>query len=279
LRLILSRKGFDSTSGGCASPIFPDGSMIALPIPDRRSPIRYQDLAWRGRNLGDIVARLTKGKQRADYRAHLDPDLRHALLPRHPEWHPVLGQHGAAQGHLRKQGVGVGDLFVFWGLFRAVDKDLRWAGPPQHHIWGWLQVGAVASVDEAVRRDGERWRWAEQHPHLSFSRDASNTLYIAAETLDLPGAPSRRAPGAGAFDTVSDCRHLTAPGATRPSDWSLPIGFLPQGRPPLTYHSDIDRWSRTADRALLRAAGRGQEFVLDLGRYPEILIWLSQICL
>ncbi len=59
MRLILSRKGFDSSSGGCSSPIFPDGSMIALPIPDKRSPIQYQDLTWRGRNLGDVVAQLT----------------------------------------------------------------------------------------------------------------------------------------------------------------------------------------------------------------------------
>ncbi len=32
-RLILSHKGFDSRSGGCPSPIFPDGTMFSLPIP------------------------------------------------------------------------------------------------------------------------------------------------------------------------------------------------------------------------------------------------------
>ncbi len=32
-KLILSRKGFDSASGGCPSPIFPDGTMFSLPIP------------------------------------------------------------------------------------------------------------------------------------------------------------------------------------------------------------------------------------------------------
>ncbi len=82
MRLILSRKGFDSSSGGCPSPIFPGGSMISLPIPDMRSPIRYCDLTWRGRNLGDVVAELTKGKQRSDYSANLDPDLRRDLVPR-----------------------------------------------------------------------------------------------------------------------------------------------------------------------------------------------------
>ncbi len=86
MRLILSRKGFDSSTGGCPSPIFPDGSMIALPIPDKRSPIRYQDLNWRGRNLGEVVVKLTRGKQRSDYRAHLDPDLREDICPREPGW-------------------------------------------------------------------------------------------------------------------------------------------------------------------------------------------------
>ena len=82
MRIILSRKGFDSSSGGCSSPIFPDGSMISLPIPDKRSPIRYRDLTWRERNLGDVVAKLTHGKQRNEYRAHLDPDLRKSICAR-----------------------------------------------------------------------------------------------------------------------------------------------------------------------------------------------------
>ena len=35
MRLVLSRKGFDSSqaSGGCASPILQDGQMLSLPIP------------------------------------------------------------------------------------------------------------------------------------------------------------------------------------------------------------------------------------------------------
>ena len=130
MRLILSRKGFDSAAGGCPSPIFPDGSMIALPIPDKRSPIRYGDLKWRGRNLGDVVSKLTRGTQRSDYRAHLDPDLREDICRQQAGWLPTLGQHRAAQGHLRNQGVGVGDLFLFWGVFRAVDDELKWVHCP-----------------------------------------------------------------------------------------------------------------------------------------------------
>ncbi len=35
VKLILSRKGFDSSSGGVPSPIFSDGRMLSLPIPEQ----------------------------------------------------------------------------------------------------------------------------------------------------------------------------------------------------------------------------------------------------
>lgn len=34
MKIILSRKGFDSSVGGVASPLFPDGTLLSLPIPD-----------------------------------------------------------------------------------------------------------------------------------------------------------------------------------------------------------------------------------------------------
>jgi len=34
MKIILSRKGFDSKNGGIASPILPDGALLSLPIPD-----------------------------------------------------------------------------------------------------------------------------------------------------------------------------------------------------------------------------------------------------
>ena len=37
MKIILSRKGFDSENGGYASPILPDGSLVSLPIPNTTS--------------------------------------------------------------------------------------------------------------------------------------------------------------------------------------------------------------------------------------------------
>jgi hypothetical protein len=277
MRLILSRKGFDSSSGGCASPIFPDRSMVALPIPDRHSTVRYRDLTWRGRNLGDLVETLTRGRQRRDYGAHLDPDLRREVRRRSGEWRPALGQLGAAQGHLRKQGVGAGDLFLFWGLFRAVDELVRWAGSPRHYVWGWLQVSEVAPVDAVVRTRAGEWSWAKEHPHWAFPPDPTNTLYVARPELSLPGRARLGIPGHGVFDFAEDRCRLTAAGATNPLEWALPMGFLPAGRPALSYHHSASRWSKDGDHARLLAVSRGQEFVLDLDSYPEVVEWIASL--
>jgi hypothetical protein len=52
-------------------------------VPGEKQLVRYQDLSWRGWNLGELVATLTEGRQRRDYRAHLDPDLRAWLTVQH----------------------------------------------------------------------------------------------------------------------------------------------------------------------------------------------------
>ncbi len=46
MKIIFSRKGFDSSAGGCASPIFPDGTLWSIPIPDKHNKKRYKDLEF-----------------------------------------------------------------------------------------------------------------------------------------------------------------------------------------------------------------------------------------
>ena len=83
MKLILSRKGFDSAAGGCASPLI-DGRPVSLPIPTRMpTPTRYRDLAG---EIAGLVTDLTKGRITADHPCHLDPDLDPGALPRAPGW-------------------------------------------------------------------------------------------------------------------------------------------------------------------------------------------------
>ena len=54
MKLILSRKGFDSQSGGCPSPIFPNGTLYSLPIPhDHSEDYLWRFMAWRHEYRGD----------------------------------------------------------------------------------------------------------------------------------------------------------------------------------------------------------------------------------
>ncbi|MDN3523551.1 hypothetical protein [Halomonas ramblicola] len=275
MKLILSRKGFDSSAGGVPSPLFPDGRLLALPIPDATSTIRYHDIAHDGVSLDTLVTPLTRGKVAPDDGAHLDPDLIAGMLPRQAGWRPIFGQSGQAQGHLRNHGVGPGDLFLFFGLFRRVephDGAWRWApgSRPHHVIWGWLQVAAMVPVDEA--RSGD-YAWAAYHPHFRRAADPRNVLYLANRRLRLDGL-NEALPGAGVFPHFSPNRQLTTPGAERVSDWRLPAWCYPQGeRRPLSYHTDRRRWQRHADHTALSAAARGQEFILECDDYPEALTW------
>ena len=269
MRLIFSRKGFDGTAGGCASPII-DGRPVSLPIPTRLPTATcYGDLVGA---YGDLVRDLTSGRITGTSRCHLDPDVRAACLPRLPGWRGCFGQIGAARSHLVRQGVGPGDLFLFWGRFRAASlKGGRWvfSGATEHRIFGWLQVGEVIELGADGGHAVARYNWLKDHPHVRAGWPASNGLYIAARTLDVPGV-SGGLPGWGVF---SRGRALTAPGAN-PSVWSVPAWLNPAaGGSGMTYHPR-ERWN--ADGTLM-SAPRGQEFVAPVNWTPGLTDWLSTL--
>jgi len=280
MKLILSRKGFDSSAGGVPSPIFPDGRMVSLPIPDRNSVVTYGDISYDGASLGSLVAHLTGGRIPPHYRAHLDPDIVCESLPRLPGWRPVFGQTGQAQGHLRNNGVGIDDLFLFFGLFRRAEGRngvYSWIPDAQacHVIWGWLQVGEVLPLGSSTPPG---YSWAEYHPHFHRESDSNNTVYLARRRLSIGVANDCDLPGAGVFPRFSYDRQLTDRTGLKTSAWELPSWFHPSGhRTPLTYHSDLGRWRKRGTQTELTAVARGQEFVLDCDEYPEAVGWVHDL--
>ena len=276
----LSRKGFDGSSGGVPSPIFPDGRMLSLPIPDPDSAIEYKDISWNKQDVGSIASDLTKGRIQSNSRAHLDPDLNRESLPRQKRWKPLLGQISSAQGHLRNQGIGPGDLFLFFGLFREVVEgdsgfEYETGTTPKHVIWGWLQIARVIPVDSC---DRQKYAWASYHPHFHKNHDESNTLYIAKKQLDLPGICRTTIKGAGVFGRFHSKHRLTDAASPKPSLWNLPGWIYPSGkRPPLTYHPKLSSWHRKRDHVLLQSAAKGQEFVFDSRHYPEASDWIRSL--
>jgi hypothetical protein len=168
--------------------------------------------------------------------------------------------------------VGVGDLFLFWGLFRRVDEKLRWTGPPLHVVWGWMQIGAVVAVDGI--RGETAWAWAARHPHFFFEADRTNTLYTSSTALTAVASPL---PAAGVFERFGDGLSLTAREADKPTIWGLPSCFMAGGKPALSYHKANWRWTLEGNQARLQTVSRGQEFVLDCARYPKAVTWIEKI--
>jgi len=131
MKVIFSRKGFDSEYGGYPSPILPNGQMISLPIPNPEDDIRYSDVKAGELTCYDLMKglnpRIKSGNKRLDIdediRCHLDPDICKKAISREPNWKPLFGQVDAAQGHLRKQDVSEDDLFLFFGWFRKTRYD------------------------------------------------------------------------------------------------------------------------------------------------------------
>ena len=256
MRVILSRKGFDSAAGGIPSPILPDGRLCSLPIPadaqgDRPAdPHRYDELLVAGASLAAHMAALAP-RRRHPTHAHHDPDLDPTARPRRLGWRPNLGQIGGAQRHLLDQGVGPGDLFLFFGWFRQTEHHqgaLRWArgAPDQHIVFGYLQVASLLPLG----LDDPLPDWAFDHPHARPWRRARphNALWVAQDRL-LDGP----LPGAGLFTLRAD-RVLTAPGGGPRSIWRLP----PCLRRCVISHHSPESWQ--GER--FQSVARGQELVI-----------------
>lgn len=237
MRMIFSRKGFDSAAGKFPSPII-KGEPISLPIPtERRSKTNYR-LA----GLGEIVEQVTKGRIGADKLCHEDPVFLNG------RW--AFGQTGAAQSHLERNGVGVGDVFLFFGLFASSDGRDR-----HHRIFGYLEVEEVRRLGSRPYESDSPEGFLRQHPHTIGEWNENNTLYLG------PGAKSRSA---------HPCLRLTKPDSLV-SVWNVPTWLKAAG---LTYHSNPIRWPSDKE---LHVASRGQEFVSNIGTEATPMEWLRTV--
>lgn len=264
MKVILSRKGFDSGYGGMASPILPDGTLLSMPIPSKPESVRFTDLHHDGRSYYDIIKSLKPtAKIKEKYVCHLDPDIRGDVISRPVGWQPAFGQEGAALSHLQNQGVGVGDLFLFYGWFKRTeyrDNRLCYAKgvPDLHIIYGWLQVGQVIDSPADVPE------WLQSHPHNSIERwnSKSNAIYIASDSLSIELELS----GAGCLH-YSDSLVLTKKGCSR-RVWDLPEFMR---NIPMTYNAKA--WRNDG----FVSAAKGQEFVFEANDY--VINWVRDILL
>lgn len=208
MKVILSRKGFDSANGGIVSPVFPNGKMLSFPIPSKdieKDCIKYSDLCFDGIGLDELLRNLGYSFEKNSEYCHLDPDLDKSRRKSEIEgWKAAFGQINQAAGYLNNQEVEEGDLFLFFGNFRhikmingiyryarkSIEATSDYYGKPFQAIWGYMQVERKIIEPNEIME----YRW---HPHACTKRndpnggDKNNTLYIPRRTLsfrpDLPG--------------------------------------------------------------------------------------------
>lgn len=234
MRIIFSRKGFDSSAGGGPSPIV-GGAPISLPIPaGAASRTTYGDL-----ELGEYAAKASRGRLGADDLCHHDPMFL-------TDGTCVFGQCGAAQTHLERQGVRVGDVFVFFGLF--AEEATR---EPHHRIFGYLRIKEIVPLADGSPQELEELN----HPHALALHHRNDCIWRGE------GRQAKRA---------SEMLRLTVPGGP-PSLWQRPEWLRRGG---LSYHDRADRWIRGGR---LRSVARGQEFVADIGKRKAPREWLERI--
>lgn len=178
MKVIFSRKGMDSESGRVASPILPDGTLLSLPIPDRKSKKKYEDIQYKGQNYRDIITRLHPDFDFESYpTCHLDPDIYEDIDYRPVDWVPAFGQWGVAATHLDKSCVDVGDIFLFYGMFRQTEiKNGKLSyikgAPIRHIIYGYMEIGEVIKDDKEI---ASKYNW---HPHSIEPFYTNNHIYF-----------------------------------------------------------------------------------------------------
>ena len=257
MKIILSRKGFDSGYGGMPSPILPDRTLLSMPIPSKDA-VRYDELRYGGKSYLELLRELKPTFKHET--CHLDPDIRDGAKEREKGWTAAFGQEGAALSHLLNQGVGVGDLFLFFGWFRQTEireGRLRFVegAPDLHVIYGYLQIGRILSSCDEI--GAVPW-----HPHADPGRRGSkrNAIFLPAERLldtDLPGY------GVFGFD---ERLVLTKKGETR-THWELPQCLVGKN---ISYHSE-----KNLKDGYFQSAARGQEFVVEAD--DAILGWAKSL--
>ena len=209
-----------------------------MPIPTSKRSFTTYELA----GLGDVVTHTTKGRLRPENLCHEDPMFH--------EGRCAFGQTGAAQSHLSKQGLGVGDIFLFFGLFAEQDGRDR-----HHRIFGFLQIEEIRKL-------------AGAHPKAGGRR-----VFLAAirTRLESGTTTTHHYLGRG---SKAKCAHksLRLSKVNGPvSRWVVPSWMRAAG---LSYHQNPARWIGESE---LQLVARGQEFVADTRTLAEPMAWIADV--
>ena len=266
MKIILSRKGLDSSAGGKPSPILENGQIFSIPIPsnDENSPHRYNDVVINEINAADMLSLVGAKKLHSFDTCHFDPLLKFDI--------GLFGQAGNAQRELDNLGVGEGDLFLFFGWFRDFQQSKK---ADYHHIFGWLQVDEVIKGSNQIRKFCKMSGIKHPHACADETRYKNNTLFISYPDSTLKFLDSN-VRAHGLFVKTNNKLILTEPGRTR-SNWYMPTKYFSPSSNPELFETRL-RWSsKNSNR--IKCSGYGQEFVMDTEKNPSVKDWARDLFL
>ena len=259
-RLILSRKGFDKSAGGSASPILRDGRIFSMPIPQSSpSPTKYLDLNFDGISGTELLTETTSSVLPTDY-CHFDPLLNEEI--------GIFGQASSSQTELKNRGVGPGDLFLFFGWF----KDFYNKGEDLHHLFGWLQIDRIVDGSDDIKKYLEEVSMEHPHGYGDVSRYTNNTIYVGKKYLEVKKDKNISLKGHGLFRNSHQDLILTERNMTR-ARWKLPKHYFSNSK---NLFLNRLKWQEE-ENCRIFCNGRGQEFILNANENPKIIAWATNL--
>jgi hypothetical protein len=261
-RIVLSRKGFDSTTGVIHSPVI-DEIFYSLPIPEGGSDLFYKDLKAKGIALDLLtIIRQLGAKQYSE--CHVDPNLNPKLygLDTEDGWSPAFGQDEAALSHLLEtNGIKSGDVFLFFGRFKHAKFNMNrieYSKSKEFHaIFGFMEIGEIVNIKMGLTAEMKEKYF--NHPHVKHQE-----YYHNNSTLFIPANKSKHgfAKTVGTFKFSKDLVLTSDDGKL--SDWQMPKPFWGKN---FTYKLNIDK------KGKVKSPGRGQEMVGNAN--TEMLGWIK----
>lgn len=207
LKIILSRKGMDTSIGKLASPIFEDGTMLSLPIPvknENETGLEYEKLSFKvkEKTISQIIELLIENNNLESkvekYKiCHYDPIINDNISGSN-ECMKSFGQSDSAGKYLLDyfQNKKNDDtlIFLFFGRFRFVDENYKYFEKTSclyknndiHVIWGYLVVDKYYT-NEDICNNNLDW-----HPHAqAFYKEKKNNVIFVGDGNVLSFDPRR----------------------------------------------------------------------------------------
>lgn len=294
MKVVLSKKGVDSSN--CSNPVKAvlGEELLFIPIPSLKEKVSYQDIKYsKDKTMLDKAKENIKNckflmnvpidclDNELKVGCHLDPQLKNYYD--NDKFLASFGQVEKAQKYLENNKIGVGDLFLFYGWFydEETHKD-------KHIIWGYMQVGDVLTFNEdgtvnssnlkpgkkLKRKEVEKvYPFLKNQPHWknteNYPFERNNTIYIAKEYFNDEESNIK---GYGVFK-YNEKLALTDSNADRKSDWC--VEALANAKIMKSSGKENDCYSFDNDGRISIAKGYGQEFVLK--ESDEVSSWAENL--